>query len=482
MKRYLTIIAAIFLSFSGYAQRQDFAEEYIRFKEEAWGEFIRFRREANQEYAQFLKQAWKEMDALQAVPYPHHDPPVLPQYDPDDDIPGPYVPDDIPGPYVPDDIPDNVPPRPSIPDDNLQADDILSVDFFGQRCSIRIGSDERIMLAGISGEDLSKAWTELSDGRFDDTVLDCLRLRRELRLCDWGYYQLVLKTAYAYTGNADENLNTVIQGYILAQSGYKMRIARSDGKLYLLIPSDVQIYGCYLAEMADNLKYYFLDKTYPGGEFSVCDAPYPDERIFSMYIDEMPLLPETETVCISMQSARYPALEMWFCPNKNLTDFLSTYPCCPWDVYASAPLSNKAREIMYPVFKENISAGSEPEAAEMILNFVQTAFEYKTDDEQFGYEKPMFPDETLNYPYSDCEDRAILFATLARDLLGLDVVLMHYPNHIAAAVCFNSDVSGDSVMHKGRKYIVCDPTFIGAPVGVTMPGMNNAEAEIIELK
>lgn len=45
MKRYLTIIAAIFLSFSGYAQRQDFAEEYIRFKEEAWGEFIRFRRE-----------------------------------------------------------------------------------------------------------------------------------------------------------------------------------------------------------------------------------------------------------------------------------------------------------------------------------------------------------------------------------------------------------------------------------------------------
>lgn len=137
---------------------------------------------------------------------------------------------------------------------------------------------------------------------------------------------------------------------------------------------------------------------------------------------------------------------------------------------------------MYPVFKENINAGSEPEAAEMILNFVQTAFEYKTDDEQFGYEKPMFPDETLNYPYSDCEDRAILFATLARDLLGLDVILMHYPNHIAAAVCFNSDVSGDSVVHKGRKYIVCDPTFIGAPVGVTMPGMNNAEAEIIELK
>ncbi len=473
MKPYLTIIAAIFLSFAGYAQEQDFADEYRNFKEEALAEFSRFRSAANHEYAQFLKQAWKEMEALQAVPYPHHDPPVLPQYDPDDDIPGPYIPDDIP--Y-------NVPPLPSVPDDELPTGDMLSVDFFGQRCGIRIGTDVRIRLAGVSGEDLSKAWTELSDGRCDAAILDCLRLREELRLCDWGYYQLVSKTACAYTGNADENLKTVIQAYILAQSGYKMRIARSDDRLYLLIASDIQIYECYSAEMADNLKYYFLDKTYPGGEFSVCDAPYPDERIFSMYIDEMPLLPETETVCISMQSARYPALEMWFCPNKNLTDFLSTYPCCPWDVYASAPLSNKAREIMYPVFKENISAGSEPEAAEMILNFVQTAFEYKTDDEQFGYEKPMFPDETLNYPYSDCEDRAILFATLARDLLGLDVILMHYPNHIAAAVCFNSDVSGDSVMHKGRKYIVCDPTFIGAPVGVTMPGMNNAEAEIIELK
>jgi hypothetical protein len=110
---------------------------------------------------------------------------------------------------------------------------------------------------------------------------------------------------------------------------------------------------------------------------------------------------------------------------------------------------------------------------------VQTAFEYKTDPEQFGREKPLFPDETLFYPFSDCEDRAILFAYLVRHMLGLDVVALDYPGHIATAVMFSTDIAGDSIVFHGKKYIICDPTYVNADVGASMPEFKNVKPNVI---
>ena len=117
----------------------------------------------------------------------------------------------------------------------------------------------------------------------------------------------------------------------------------------------------------------------------------------------------------------------------------------------------------------------------MLINFVQTAFEYATDDEQFGYERPLFGDEIFYYPYSDCEDRSILFSILMRDLLGLDVVLLHFPGHLATAVKFNEDISGFYLMIDNEKYLICDPTYINAPVGDCMPDYQNSSVTIVKI-
>ena len=87
----------------------------------------------------------------------------------------------------------------------------------------------------------------------------------------------------------------------------------------------------------------------------------------------------------------------------------------------------------------------------------------------------------MYYPYCDCEDRSILFSRLIRDLLGLDVVLVFYPGHLATAVHFTEDVKGDYIIVDGKKYVICDPTYIGAPVGYTMEGMDNATCKVILL-
>ena len=66
-------------------------------------------------------------------------------------------------------------------------------------------------------------------------------------------------------------------------------------------------------------------------------------------------------------------------------------------------------------------------------------------------------------------------------MLKLEVILVYYPGHLAMAVHFTDDVEGDHIMLDGRKFVVCDPTYIRSSVGETMPGMSNNEAKVILL-
>ena len=153
--------------------------------------------------------------------------------------------------------------------------------------------------------------------------------------------------------------------------------------------------------------------------------------------------------------------------NRNLIDFFNDCPLsAQWNYYSKASMSDVLKESLYPGLRKAIEGKSELEAVDILLNFVQTGLSYATDGEQFGYERPLYPDETIFYPYCDCEDRSILFSCLVRELVGLDVVLLNYPGHLATAVHFNENVTGDYLTIDGRTYLICDPTFInGAPVG-----------------
>jgi hypothetical protein len=50
------------------------------------------------------------------------------------------------------------------------------------------------------------------------------------------------------------------------------------------------------------------------------------------------------------------------------------------------------------------------------------------------------------------------------------------------AVHFTEEVKGDYIMLDGMKFVICDPTYINALVGKTMPNMNNSKATVILLE
>ena len=176
--------------------------------------------------------------------------------------------------------------------------------------------------------------------------------------------------------------------------------------------------------------------------------------------------------------------------NKNLIDFFNDYPTSihgddfmtRWAMYANTPLTEEVKQKLYPGLKYYLKGLSQVDAVNLLLNYLQYGFPYGYDDEVWGYDRAFFAEETMYYPKSDCEDHAILFSRLVRDLVGLNVILVYYPGHLSTAVQFTDNVEGDYLSLNGRRFTVCDPTCIGAPAGYTHPDYDNQEAKVILLK
>lgn len=208
---------------------------------------------------------------------------------------------------------------------------------------------------------------------------------------------------------------------------------------------------------------------------------FPKEQYFSFSIPQLPKLSVSPTSPKEFKSG-FDGISVDVAVNKNLIDFFNDYPISDsWDIYANTALSDVAESNLYPALREAIDGKSQREAANILLHFVQTAFDYATDDKQFGYERPLFSEESFYYPYNDCEDRAILYSLIVRELLGLDVVLLNWPEHIGTAVCFDEDVAGTWLNVEGRRFVICDPTYINSNVGDVMPQYRNVPPKVISL-
>lgn len=63
--------------------------------------------------------------------------------------------------------------------------------FYGTACYMHYIPDENIGLENLTEESVSKCWKQLSKDKYATLIDDCVRLKSELNLCDWGYVKLV---------------------------------------------------------------------------------------------------------------------------------------------------------------------------------------------------------------------------------------------------------------------------------------------------
>ena len=338
--------------------------------------------------------------------------------------------------------------------------------------------NRKCSLNGLNENAIADAYEALCNSDYKPLLADCAQIRKDLRLNDWGVFTLVRQVADTYCGTANESI--VMQQFLLNERGYKARMARkaTEDKMMLFVATDCSIYAHpYITLNGQN--YYNLSGNNEQCQFYMCQKDSPKAKnSVGMQLKEAPLFPGT--VVSSTHQAKGSAARVTVDVPKALMDFYKDYPQCDYSVYFNAPVNAAMENRILSSLAPLVQGRNEADAANILINFVQTAFQYQTDGQQFGYEKPFFVEELFYYPYSDCEDRAMLFSYLVRKLLGLDVVLLDYPEHIATAVRFNGNVSGDYLMVNGRKYIVCDPTYIGASIGMTMPRYKTVSAKVLK--
>jgi hypothetical protein len=154
--------------------------------------------------------------------------------------------------------------------------------------------------------------------------------------------------------------------------------------------------------------------------------------------------------------------------NQSLVEYYKDLP--PINIsslYLNYGLSQSATQSLVKEMQQATSSMNTANSVAFILQFVQSAFEYKKDVQVYGQEKFSFPEETITNTFSDCEDKAMLFALLVNKVLGLKTVALYYKDaeHINVAIeSWKKDLKGNFTFND-QNYIVCEPTGKGFNIG-----------------
>lgn len=332
----------------------------------------------------------------------------------------------------------------------------------------------------LNSKNIAKHWQSMASQKHQH-IIDTLETHSiNFKLNDWA--QALLVNRYAKKiGLDDQNSQQLFTWFILLKAGFQTRLAYNQ-HAFVLMPSQQAVYGITYFTLKSK-RYYALsfdgekvntgqaytysgkhnagEKTLDfGGASNIVMAGNKQQRELKFKFGKT-----THNIKLS-----YALGQVEFSNSLPQLDF-QYYPQQGLPVETSASLLTQLQTI--------IKNKTEVEAVNILLRFMQTAFAYQTDGQQFNSENYLLPIETLHYPYSDCEDKAAMFAWLVESLLGLDAVLLHYPGHIAAAVEFSRLPKGDSLSFKGKRYTMADPTYNYASIGMTMPQFKNLQPKVL---
>lgn len=470
MRKYFFIL----LLCSSSMMAQNTNSDYQAFRKRVLDNYGSFRKTVLENYAKYLQGVWDEYEQFKGIKRDHEPKPsIAPKAD--------VKPQDVTPVQSEPEVKPTIQPTPT--DNPISVEPIapsalpnMSFSFYGMKLSAVLCHAQTI--DGIEHQAIAKVWNAYRQDRMMKDVIRSLQsLSMAYGLNDWFTFELVRN----YTESTCKNLASkiVLQHFLLVNMGYDIRLSSCGNQLLLLVPFNQQVYErSYL--FIDGKKYYVFydDSTSKVQNAGIYTCRLPNETDKGRNID---LTIRGGNIGIktgvahrfSMSDGK---ISLQGSVDEGTMEAIRRYPQMDIPFYAMSTIDSNFHRSLLTQVKEQIQGCSEKESVYRILHFVQYAFDYATDGEQHGYEKPYFIEENFYYPKNDCEDRAILFAFLVRNVLGLDVHLVQYPGHECTAVNFTtSQMNGDGYMYKGKAFYICDPTFIGASIGQCMPDYRNVK-------
>jgi hypothetical protein len=511
MKKLLFLVALLWIATAQISFAQTY-EEYVKQQNKQLNDFKQqrdeglkalqkqfddFVKERNKEYAAFLKQNWESYEAFKGNIKPAQPKlPIIPAYTPEKPKIDPVKPkiDTIQKPKKPEIVPAEKErakeikpvavikakglstadaPMPLIPRSltipmDIQASNNTQIDFYGLKLGFEVDAAFRqIKLTSPSETGVSNWFTKACATDYQIITSQLLDYKSKYGINDWGTF-LLAKSIGEKLYMGDNDNSRLFSWFVMLQSGYDIKPGLQNESIIVLLAITNEVYEMPFTYF--NSKKYYIHQGIPGGKLKAFNGSFPDaEKALDLNFYKTPKFASKPGVKILKFNYNGKPYEFKFGYDNGMVSFLNDAPLAEIQVYFDASVSGFLKESAEASLAPILSNFEEAEKVNFLLSFVQNAFVYQTDDQQFKKEKFMLPDQVIHYPACDCEDRAVLFAYLVRSLVGLDVIGLEYPGHIATAVRFNKDQHGDFLMYKNKKFIVADPTYINAPFGLTMP-------------
>jgi hypothetical protein len=505
------IIAVIFLSVSipsGHAATQSefeaFRSQQSREVQKVRSEFNAYKEKQDAEFADFLKARWSEFETYKGIrrikepkprvipvakPKPYVEPPIPdePKAKQANGMPSSPSALDSPAPIAPPEVkPAVISPLPQRPQEDKQAHQQLprvpnrlaanekDVAFYGN--PVRFPFDSKWsgynMAQNPAAESISAFWLLMSESEYEPFINAMQMSRKRMELDDWGHVSLIRAAVETLQPGKDDEQKLLLW-FFLIKSGYDVRLGYSGNNVHLFVAIGQHVFATKFTKVGAQKYYAVLDRDLGAsiGSFYTYSAKYPGKL--------RPINIKTAATAFTKKVAQKRELSFEYQGKKihlnvaydrALVDYLTSFPQSDFDLYFDTDGSNLVRQGLLEELRRHVQGRSEEDAVNFLLAFVQKAFAYKTDDDQFGHEKYFFVEESLHYPYNDCEDRSVIFAWLVHELVGDKVVGLLYPGHMTTAVALKSSRQGlASISHQGERYVIADPTYIGATLGMPMP-------------
>jgi hypothetical protein len=166
--------------------------------------------------------------------------------------------------------------------------------------------------------------------------------------------------------------------------------------------------------------------------------------------------------------------------NPHVKNIFTNYPASDYEAHFNMPLSSDTYNSLVPALRKAVRGLNTRNGVDFLMHFTRYAFLFKPDQESFGSEKRLSPEQTLLYDYSDCEDRSALFFFLVKEIYALPMIVLTYPEHVTVAVKFDK-AFGKTIDFNGIKYSICEPSpqKTDLAIGQVSPELSDMPYQVI---
>lgn len=478
MKNFGRLLISALVATASLTSVQAQSESFADFRKKILGDFNDFRASVLDDYDKFLEAAWSDYEQITGeksnpVPKPRTAPTV------GSDI-GTAIHTSPSGGNTSPRLQTETPASPQVgkPENNASAGQPASAS--GSDCFSIAGIPLEIPhidynIANRLGNthEFGAHWRGLSQTDIAKVLIPEFRkLAETYGLNDYLTYVAVSSYVDTRFPKAHSSSRKSLVHYIMTNMGYDIRLGTNrSGAAMLLIPFNQMVYARPYLNIGGKKYFIFADEgidlSNPDNlRISTCELPSGADtgKPLDLLLTGLRLPVTPHTYRISFGGITIEG-EL----NRAIMPLLYRYPQMPTADFARSTVLPDVRRQIVDQLKAQLSGMDEQTAVNTLLQFIQKGFEYATDEDFHGFEKPYFIEETLFYPKNDCEDRAILYTYLLWEVLGVPNQLICYPGHESASVSLKNSVKGTSYTHSGQTFFISDPTYIGSVTGQCMP-------------